>query len=104
MIVGMEHAVRTPLSIQGVSQKPRLEAHTEVLTEDRHPLHIVRDLDFLELPVPGLALKQLVAEDLPFHGHAQARDSSMAHLPRSDGLTPLRLCQLVELRLSSVQG
>lgn len=104
MIVRVQHAVRAALSVQGVPQEPRLEAHTEVLAEDRHPLHIVRDLDLLEFPVPSLALEQFVAEDLPFHGHAQARDGSVAHLPRSDGLTPFRLRQLVELRLSSVQG
>lgn len=46
----------------------------------------------------------LVAYDLPLHGHAEAGERAVADEAGDDGLAALRLCQLVGLGLAAVQG
>lgn len=45
----------------------------------------------------------LVADDLPLHGHAEAGERAAAHLSRGDGLAAFRLHQLVGVALTAVQ-
>ena len=46
----------------------------------------------------------LVADDLPLHGHTEAGERAVADRAGDDGLAAFCLCQLVRVDLSAIQG
>lgn len=113
-----------------VAGEARLIADVEPLAEQTHPLDAPGSLQLSQAPVAGFpfvhlqkpppptkssplglgretssAVKgpDLVADDLPLHGHAEAGERAVADRARGHALATLRLPQLVGLGLPAVQ-
>lgn len=102
----MEEADGSSVSLQVIAQEPGLEAHTELLALQSHPLHRAGDRDVPKFPVACFTLVELVDDDLVgfLHGHKQTGERAVSDCAGNYSLAAFGLGYLAEFDVAVVQG